>query len=69
MKKRQSKETELGLEYLCPKCDDWWPEDFFHKKGKDARQSYCKACASEAVGRHYWLKKADAELLTSRERI
>lgn len=45
---RRSRNTELGLEILCARCQEYWPADleFFHKKG-DGLHSYCRACVNE----------------------
>ena len=52
----------VGDEILlyCPKCDDYYSEDNFHRnKTARGRASYCKACTSE-VSKWYW-KKYKAE--------
>jgi hypothetical protein len=46
------KETELGVERLCTKCADYWPDDaqfFYLKSGKT--QQPCKACFAELPSR------------------
>ena len=48
-------ETELGIEKLCPKCQEFYPVDdefFYRRKGTDrnGHQNYislCKACYEE----------------------
>ncbi len=42
--------TELGLEILCCKCNEYWPAsiEFFYRKG-GGWHSYCKACYSERL--------------------
>lgn len=40
--------TELGVEALCSRCEEWWPADqdfFYFQRGKP--HSWCKACLME----------------------
>lgn len=43
--------TEIGLEKLCPRCEELWPLDseFFHRNrsSHDGFSHYCKACFME----------------------
>jgi len=39
-------ETELGIERWCIRCKDYWPLDFFNKKG-NGLHVYCRACMTE----------------------
>jgi len=39
-------QTELGWERWCIRCEDYWPPDFFNRKG-DGLHSYCRACMTE----------------------
>jgi hypothetical protein len=45
------RETELGLEKLCRRCDEWWPADleffFSDPSGKAGLFYCCKACYRE----------------------
>lgn len=51
-------ETELGIERLCRRCDEYWPEDdsfWFFQDGKV--MGHCKACWSERIfvdGHRVW---------------
>jgi len=48
---RRTRITELGLELLCARCQEYWPADaeFFHKhRGQTLGfHSYCRVCVSE----------------------
>jgi transposase-like protein len=43
--------TEIGIEKLCPKCNEYWPADkeFYHssKITKDGLYPWCKACHAD----------------------
>jgi hypothetical protein len=47
----KTRNTELGPEKLCSKCNEYWPADkeFFYtnKKAKDGLYHWCKACYAE----------------------
>jgi len=53
-KSKMLRTTDIGLEKLCSKCDQWWPADtdFFHADpAGTARLFYCcKACYQEHFG-------------------
>jgi len=38
--------TELGLEKQCARCNEFWPLDFYNRRG-NGLHSYCKACMTE----------------------
>jgi hypothetical protein len=43
------RETDIGTERLCRRCDEWWPIDrefwYFDRDGRV--MGYCKACWAE----------------------
>lgn len=54
MKKRATRESELGLEVQCSQCKEFWPADqefFYFLRGQP--HSWCKACymGSESFAR------------------
>jgi len=61
IKENKHKITEIGVEKICNRCNEWWPADdeFFHQgDSRDGLASWCKACISEysaerwALGKH-----------------
>jgi hypothetical protein len=62
---RQMRETELGTEVQCAKCEEFWPADpeFFYF-GRRGPHSWCKACylGSDCfhAKRERWLAKQRA---------
>jgi len=70
--KRQTRETELGPEIQCVKCQEFWPADrefFYMSKGKP--HSWCRACydaSPSARGRREnWNAKIKAQRAAAKE--
>ena len=67
-KRKMRVSEELGLEYWCSKCEEFYPADreFFYKDGnKSGLHLWCKPCL-EADPKHIMNKKRWAELLKER---
>ena len=55
--------TELGVEKLCPCCDDWWPQtsEFFTFVATIGHyRSECRACLASAQAKRRANKKEAA---------
>lgn len=49
--KKVKRITELGIEKLCPGCDEWWPqipEFFTYISTRGHYHSECRACLASA---------------------
>jgi hypothetical protein len=56
--------TDLGLEKLCSRCDEYYPADtefwYYQPSSRQGLNNYCHACYREVTGR---LSRASEELL------